>query len=150
MSVNSNMDKRTARKRYYLVDFSSVKAEGLEGTEKLNPDDNVIVFFVKGGSAVDFSLLSKLNSCSANVKMQEIERKDLLPFVISMYIERVCGISDDIRLVCKDGGNYIKAAEIVSGKNGIITVQQAISSRKAEEASADKKLKNILMKSLGK
>ena len=121
----AKIDNTESKRKYYLVDFNGVKSEGFDGIEKLSADDNVIVFFVKGESTVDFSLLSKLYSCNANVTMKEIETKDLILPVISMYIGRISNENPDIYLICKDGGNYIKTAEIVVPVE--IKVQQNIS-----------------------
>lgn len=127
MSINLNTDiaEKIQRRRYYIVDFSSVKSEGLDGMEKLTADDNITVFYVRGESSVDFSLLSKFYSCGARVTMKEIGRKDLLPFVISMYIGSIVNENPDIHLVCRNGGNYVESAGLVAPAE--IKVQQSIS-----------------------
>lgn len=151
-----NTDKRISNRKYYLVDFDSVKANGLDGLENLNADDNMIVFFVKGESTVDFSVIAKFNSCCAGVIMKEIERKVLLPFVISMYIGSIINENPEIYLICKSGESYIKAAEIATGREINITIQQSISGVEVpppvfssmedinESASPEAKIINIL------
>ncbi|MDE5860584.1 MAG: hypothetical protein K2H28_00135 [Ruminococcus sp.] len=123
----NNSAKTDSGQKYYLVDFSSVKENSFDGIEKLSANDNVIVFFVKGESDVDFSLLSKFNSCPANVTMKEVGTKELILPVISMYIGRISNKKSDIYLVCNDGKNYIKTAEIAIGNDIKISVQQNIS-----------------------
>ncbi len=119
--------ENTEKVKYYLVDFNSVKTEGLDGIEKLSDNDNVIIFFVKGESTVDFSLLSKLYLCSAKLKMKEIENKNMIVPVISMYIGIVSNERPDIYLICEDGQTYIKVSENVIGNETSISVQQNIS-----------------------
>ncbi|MDE6832864.1 MAG: hypothetical protein K2J39_01245 [Ruminococcus sp.] len=115
------------KKKYYIIDFSSVKEEGFTGIEEISDNDNVIIFFVKGESSVDFSILSKLYSCGANVIMKEIARKNLIPLVISMYIGSISNENPDICLVSSNGEDLIKSSEIVLGNELNISVQNTIS-----------------------
>ena len=117
-------------KKYYIVDFNGVKTDGLDGIEKLTENDTLIIFFVKGESAVDFSLLSKLYSCQANLTMKEIATQDLILPVISMYIGSISIVTPEIYLICSDGDDYLKSAEIAIGKDIKISVQQNISGDK--------------------
>lgn len=117
----------TLNRKYFIVDFNGVNENGLDGIEYLTENDNLIVFFVKGESKVDFSLLSKFYSCHANVTMKEIDNKNLIPLVISMYIGSISNTNPDIYLVCNDGDNYVKTAEIAIKKDTKILVQQNIS-----------------------
>ncbi|MDE6036618.1 MAG: hypothetical protein K2G36_12010 [Ruminococcus sp.] len=121
-----NTSQIPLNRKYFIVDFNSVNENGLYGIEDLTENDNLIVFFVKGESKVDFSLLSKLHSCHANVTMKEIENKILIPLVISMYIGSISNKNPDIHLVCNNGDIYVKSAEIVS-KDIKISLQRNIS-----------------------
>ena len=134
MSNLLTTDKILSDKKYYIVDFNGVNETGLDGIENLTENDNLIVFFVKGESKVDFSLLSKFYSCHANVSMKEVGNKNLIPLVISMYIGSISNTNPDIYLVCSDGDNYVKSAEIVIDKETKISVQQNISGTVAEES----------------
>ena len=123
----NNSAKTDSGQKYYLVDFSSVKENSFDGIENLTENDNLIVFFIRGESAVDFSLLSKFNSCPANVTMKEVGTKELILPVISMYIGSISNETPDIYLVCKEADNYLKTAEIAIGNEINIKVQQNIS-----------------------
>ena len=59
--------------------------------------------------------------------MKEIENKNFVPLVISMYIGSLSNVTPYIYLVCSDTDNYLKSAEIAMGKDIKISVQQTIS-----------------------
>lgn len=139
--------EKTAGK-YYIVDFSSVKEYGLDGIENLSAGDNVIVFYVRGESSVDFSLISRLYSCGTKIIMKEIEEKSLLPFAICMYMGRISNEKPEIYLICNNGENYIKVAEFSLDKEINISLQKTISGKilSAPEVSkiADEKIRQAL------
>ncbi|MDE6671366.1 MAG: hypothetical protein K2K16_04135 [Ruminococcus sp.] len=131
MNHLAKADTKTDQK-YYIVDFNGVKADGLDGIENLTENDTLIVFFVKEESKVDFALLSKFYACHTNVTTKEIETKELILPVISMYIGSISNETLDVYLVCNDGTNYVKTAEIAIGNDIKISVQCTISGSVAE------------------
>lgn len=122
--------------KYYIIDFSSVRLNGFRGMENLSEGDNIIIFYIRGESAVDFSFLSKLYACGAKITMKEVEEKSTMPFAVAMYIGRIIGENSDIFLICNDGESYIKASEIVFNDSVGIRIQQNISGTETPSATA--------------
>lgn len=124
--MNTDIAEKTPCRKYYIVDFNSVKADGFDGLEKLTADDNVIIFFGKSNDNVNFSVLSKLYTCKAGITMKEIENDKLMSLVIAVYIGSIINENSEIYLICKDGSNYKKSVELALGEEVNITLRQNI------------------------
>ena len=54
--------------RTYLVDFENVKSKGLVGIDRLEEDDNVIIFYSENSDTISFEMHCLVMKAKANVK----------------------------------------------------------------------------------
>lgn len=79
--------------RYYFVDYENVHQSGLNGIEKLNSYDKVIIFYTANAETLTFTLYEKLIKCKAEIKSYKVQcgGKNALDFQLSSYVGYVLG-----------------------------------------------------------
>lgn len=73
---------------YYLVDYENVKAEGLNGVQKLSSDDVVYIFYSENANSLTFGLHRRMNESKARIIPQKVEvgHKNALDFQLSSFL----------------------------------------------------------------
>lgn len=73
---------------YFLVDYENVKTHGLDGVDKLRPEDVVCIFYSENADSMTFGLHRRLNESRAQIIYQRVEvgTKNALDFQLSSYL----------------------------------------------------------------
>ncbi len=81
------------RKKYYLVDYENVHKTGLYGIDKLEKNDNVIIFYSPNADKLPFSLHNQIIETKAEITYFEVDTvgKNALDFQLSSYIGYIVG-----------------------------------------------------------
>lgn len=76
---------------YYLVDYTNMGQESLNGTENLSSNDKVVIFYSENNSSIEFSFFEKIYSSKAEIKLQKVG----IPFasLLSSYLGYIMGIN---------------------------------------------------------
>ena len=74
--------------KIYLVDFENVKSKGLEGIDKLEETDNVIIFFSENSDTLSFEMHQKVLSSKADIEYFKVSvgGKNALDFQLSTLL----------------------------------------------------------------
>ena len=69
----------------YLIDYENVHFAGLEGVEKLKPQDEVIMFYSQNASTIPMELHVKMMECPAKIQFMHIKKtaKNYLDFQLA-------------------------------------------------------------------
>ena len=69
----------------YLIDYENVHFAGLEGVEKLRPQDEVIMFYSQNASTIPMELHVKMMECPAKIQFMHIKKtaKNYLDFQLA-------------------------------------------------------------------
>lgn len=72
----------------YLVDFENVKSKGLVGIDKLDKDDNVIIFYSENSDTISFEMHCQVLKAKANVEYMKVRvgGKNALDFQLSTLL----------------------------------------------------------------
>lgn len=81
------------RKKYYLIDYENVHKTGLYGIDKLEKNDNVIIFYSPNADKIPFSLHNQIIETKAEITYFEVDTvgKNALDFQLSSYIGYIVG-----------------------------------------------------------
>ena len=81
------------RKKYYLVDYENVHKTGLYGIDKLEKNDNVIIFYSPNADKLPFSLHNQIIETKAEITYFEVDTvgENALDFQLSSYIGYIVG-----------------------------------------------------------
>lgn len=90
----------------YLIDYENVYVEGLKGLEKLDSDDEIIIFYTQNRCLMTFEVHQQLIASRAAVSLMEVEVsskskntvKNALDLQLSMYIGYLLGRRPDVPL----------------------------------------------------
>ncbi|MCR5142739.1 MAG: hypothetical protein K6C68_09465 [Ruminococcus sp.] len=74
--------------RTYLVDFENVKSKGLVGIDRLEEDDNVIIFYSENSDTISFEMHCLVMKAKANVEYMKVRvgGKNALDFQLSTLL----------------------------------------------------------------
>ncbi len=109
--------------KIYLIDFENVKSKGLEGIDKLEETDSVIIFFSENSDTLSFEMHQKVLSSKADIEYFKVSvgGKNALDFQLSTLLGYMVAkeIYTHIFVISNDrgfdflhafwGGNYIDA-----------------------------------------
>lgn len=72
----------------FLVDFENVNSSGLNGVQRLEPGDQVVIFYSENADSMTFDLHEQINNSRAYIFFQKVEvgRKNALDFQLSSYL----------------------------------------------------------------
>lgn len=72
----------------YLVDFENVKSRGLVGIDRLDEDDNVIIFYSENSDTISFEMHCQVLKARANVEYMKVKvgGKNALDFQLSTLL----------------------------------------------------------------
>lgn len=92
----------------YLIDFENVGSDGLSGTEKLNAQDTVIIFYSANSNKLSMEMHRCICASPAKFEYFEISvgGKNALDFQLSTYLGYLITQSDDkeFYIISKDNG----------------------------------------------
>lgn len=79
--------------RYFLVDFENVQSSGLYGVQNLDKKDNLVIFYSKNASRIDFTAMQWLMKTNATIEFMEITKlgNNALDFNLVYYMGAISG-----------------------------------------------------------
>ncbi|MBQ9519577.1 MAG: hypothetical protein IJR59_06765, partial [Firmicutes bacterium] len=95
---------------YFFVDYENVKNQGLEGVDRLESTDTVIVFYSQNANTMTIDTHHSLCRSKADIRFERVNvgPKNALDFQLATYLGYVIGKTNDYSskyfLVTKDAG----------------------------------------------
>ena len=73
---------------YYFVDYENVGSEGLNGVDKLDADNTVLIFYTQNADKISFDIHIQLNESKAKIEYFKVAagQKNALDFQLSSYL----------------------------------------------------------------
>ncbi len=146
--------------KIFLIDFENVKSKGLEGIDKLEETDSVIIFFSENSDTLSFEMHQKVLSSKADIEYFKVSvgGKNALDFQLSTLLGFMVAkeIYSHIFVISNDKGfdflhsfwcgNYIDTPSTLVYRSKTISgaVELEKSLKKSEEAKAKKAEKAVV------
>lgn len=97
---------------FYLVDFENVNSQGLNGINRLDSSDRIIIFYSENADSMTFDLHEQINQSKAYIFFQKVDvgTKNALDFQLATYLgyliceNEKAGVAADYFVVTKDRG----------------------------------------------
>lgn len=135
--------------KIYLIDFENVKSKGLDGIDKLQETDSVIIFFSENSDTLSFEMHQKVLSSKADIEYFKVSvgGKNALDFQLSTLLGYMVAkeIYSHIFVISNDrgfdflhafwGGNYIETPSTMVYRTK--TISGALEYEKTLEAPAE-------------
>lgn len=134
-------------KKYYLVDYDSVKQNGVEGIENLTETEKVFIFYTEGNHTIEMSFFEKIHSSSADVKLRKISGNGSSSYIISAFAGHIIGNDEsaEVHIVSRNNkysyindfwkGDY--KISIQKNISGIIPEKSVYDAEKSSESTVN-------------
>ena len=113
------IDKIISDRKYYFVDYDSVKQSGLEGIENLFEKDKVIIFYKLKFNSMELSFFEKMHCSKAEINLYKISDENDFNIILASYLGYIMGMkpNSEYYIISKD--NAFKSLKTFWTEKGI-------------------------------
>ncbi|MCM1506225.1 MAG: PIN domain-containing protein [Ruminococcus flavefaciens] len=120
--------------KFYIVDYPSVKQDGLDGIENLTSNDRAVIFYKGKENIMELSFVEKVHSSKAKIKFRNISESDDFGYILSAYAGYIIGIDPDTNLcIVSSEDRYNSLNNFCPNEKFSICVQGSISGKVPEK-----------------